>query len=96
MYNGIKRPVYAKLFLLRTHTDLFLPIFSPRSCIQFAWWDSETRGNWIWGYIMLAFYSGEGDHEKRAVELADGLLATQDPDGYIGVYDEKWRCAQHT
>jgi hypothetical protein len=62
--------------------------------LQFAWWDSETRGNWLWGYTMLAFMSDNSEHKCRAISMADDLVATADDDGYIGVYDRKWRYAE--
>jgi DUF1680 family protein len=58
---------------------------------QFAWWDSETRGNWLWGYTMMAGLAQDPDHLARARSLLDDLLATQDPDGYLGIYSPDWR-----
>ena len=31
------------------------------SAEQFAWWDSETRGNWLWGYTLMAFLADRPD-----------------------------------
>jgi DUF1680 family protein len=60
-----------------------------------AWWDAETRGNWLWGYVMLASLAGLPDHLARCRELVEDLLATQDDDGYIGIYSpsERYRHA---
>jgi hypothetical protein len=59
----------------------------------FAWWDSETRGNWLWGYGMMAHLADQADHKRRARELLDDLKRTQDADGYIGIYsrDSRYR-----
>ncbi|HEX9208863.1 MAG TPA: beta-L-arabinofuranosidase domain-containing protein [Steroidobacteraceae bacterium] len=51
-----------------------------------GWWDAESRGNWLWGYTMLAYLSGLEDHRARADALVRELRATQDPDGYIGIH----------
>jgi len=51
-----------------------------------AWWDAETRGNWLWGYVMMAHLAGVREHEARAGALVAELLATQDADGYVGIY----------
>ena len=51
-----------------------------------AWWDAETRGNWLWGYVAMAHLADVPEHRTRVAELLEGLLATQDDDGYIGVY----------
>lgn len=53
---------------------------------QHAWWDAETRGNWLYGYTMMAFLSGHPEHAARVERLLRDLLATQDADGYIGIY----------
>lgn len=56
-----------------------------------AWWDAETRGNWLWGYVMMASLADLPAHRQRAGELVDALLATRDADGYIGIYGARER-----
>ncbi|MCC6805648.1 MAG: glycoside hydrolase family 127 protein [Anaerolineae bacterium] len=74
----------------RAANDLFASrITSSQS--QFAWWDSETRGNWLWGYVMMAHLANHPAHIARADALLQGLLHTQDDDGYIGIYSPEWR-----
>lgn len=51
-----------------------------------AWWDAESRGNWLWGYTMLAHLAREPEHRARSSALISQLAATQDPDGYLGIY----------
>ena len=51
-----------------------------------AWWDAESRGNWLWGYTMLAGLSGARVHHERADALVRDLRRTQDADGYIGIH----------
>jgi len=60
-----------------------------------AWWDAETRGNWLWGYVMMAHLAGAPEHQARVAELTAGLLAAQDDDGYLGIYGpaERYRHA---
>jgi hypothetical protein len=53
-----------------------------------GWWDAESRGNWLWGYTMLAHLGNSPLHRRRADELVAELRATQDDDGYIGIYSE--------
>ncbi|GAB4525568.1 MAG: glycoside hydrolase family 127 protein [Anaerolineae bacterium] len=74
----------------RAATDLFRDRISS-SQSQFAWWDSETRGNWLWGYVMMAFLAEDAEHIARVTTLVEALLATQDADGYIGIYSHPWR-----
>ncbi len=51
-----------------------------------AWWDAETRGNWLWGFVMMAHLAGSAEHRARAGALVADLLASQDADGYLGIY----------
>lgn len=58
---------------------------------QFAWWDSETRGNWLWGYTLMSYLAEHETHIARVEGLLNDLLATQEDDGYIGIYSPEWR-----
>jgi DUF1680 family protein len=51
-----------------------------------GWWDAESRGNWLWGYTMLAHLGNSPCHRSRADDLVADLRATQDDDGYIGIH----------
>jgi hypothetical protein len=53
---------------------------------QLAWWDAESRGNWLWGYTLLAHLAGASRHQERADALVRALRATQDADGYLGIH----------
>jgi hypothetical protein len=56
------------------------------SADQTTWWDAETRGNWLWGYTMMAHLSGNAEHRGRADGLVAALRSTADVDGYLGIY----------
>jgi DUF1680 family protein len=51
-----------------------------------AWWDAESRGNWLWGYTLLAHLADAPLHRERADALVRALRATQDGDGYLGIH----------
>jgi len=51
-----------------------------------AWWDAESRGNWLWGYTLLAHLADAPLHRERADTLVRALRATQDADGYLGIH----------
>lgn len=53
---------------------------------QLAWWDAESRGNWLWGYAMLAHLADLPRHRERADALVRALRETQDADGYLGIH----------
>jgi uncharacterized protein len=54
--------------------------------VQFLWWNSETQSNWWDGYIRNAILTQEPKALEKVKTYVDAKLATQDEDGYIGVY----------
>jgi uncharacterized protein len=76
----------------RAATDLFTHRIASSSQ-QFAWWDSETRGNWLWGYTLMSFLANAPEHQARATALLEKLKSTQDADGYLGIYTPASRYA---
>ncbi len=50
------------------------------------WWNGESEGNWRAGHMMLAGLTGEPDAMARAGDYVAVILASQDPDGYLGAY----------
>jgi uncharacterized protein len=58
---------------------------------QVAWWDAETRGNWLWGYVMMAHLADSPTHMQRARGLLDDLVRTQEAAGYLGIYSPESR-----
>ncbi|MFN8340249.1 MAG: glycoside hydrolase family 127 protein [Cyclobacteriaceae bacterium] len=59
--------------------------------VQFLWWNSETQSNWYDGYIRSAILTNNSAHLSRAEKYVQHILATQDADGYIGIYDTDLR-----
>jgi DUF1680 family protein len=59
--------------------------------VQYLWWNSETQGNWRDGFIRSAILSGDPEMLARARAWIRRLLATQDNDGYLGIYDRDLR-----
>ncbi|MGB4414853.1 MAG: beta-L-arabinofuranosidase domain-containing protein [Paludibacter sp.] len=53
---------------------------------QYKWWNSETQSNWWDGYIRYALLLGNGTYLKKTSEHIKTMLATQDEDGYLGIY----------
>jgi len=50
------------------------------------WWKGETEGNWRSGNTMMSILSGDPELRAQADARVTALLATQDPDGYMGIY----------
>ncbi|WP_164849887.1 beta-L-arabinofuranosidase domain-containing protein [Mucilaginibacter limnophilus] len=59
--------------------------------VQFLWWNSETQSNWRDGYIRSAILANDKEHLSRIAKYIKGILATQDADGYLGIYDKELR-----
>ena len=58
---------------------------------QYKWWNSETQSNWWDGYIRNAFLLDDQQAIEKVKIYVNGILATQDEDGYIGIYDKELR-----
>jgi type 1 glutamine amidotransferase len=53
-----------------------------------GWWDSETRGNWLDGYIRMAYLTENAEAIEKIKKYMDQILASQGKDGYIGIYQQ--------
>jgi hypothetical protein len=58
---------------------------------QYKWWNSETQSNWWDGYIRYAFLLEDAEGIERVQKYVGKILATQDQDGYLGIYDAELR-----
>ncbi|MBL7850350.1 MAG: glycoside hydrolase family 127 protein [Cyclobacteriaceae bacterium] len=58
---------------------------------QYKWWNSETQSNWWDGYIRHAFLIRDSSGMEKARRYVMSILATQDEDGYLGIYDQELR-----
>ena len=58
---------------------------------EIQWWDSETRGNWLIGLTAMAYLARHPAGMQLADQLIAELKATQDEDGYIGIYRQETR-----
>ncbi len=54
--------------------------------VQFLWWNSETQSNWLDGMLRAALLLDQADFIEKARLRIEHLLATQDTDGYLGIY----------
>jgi uncharacterized protein len=61
------------------------------AAVQYLWWNSETQGNWRDGFIRSAILTGDPQMLPRAKKYVRRILATQDADGYLGIYDRDLR-----
>ncbi|MEI8095987.1 MAG: glycoside hydrolase family 125 protein [Spirochaetales bacterium] len=53
---------------------------------QFLWWNSETQSNWRDGWLRHALLVGGDEGRRQADVYVKRVLATQDADGYLGIY----------
>ena len=55
------------------------------------WWNAETIGNWWDGFIRHAFLTNNESAIQQSHAIIKNLLASQDEDGYIGIYKPNLR-----
>lgn len=53
---------------------------------QFLWWNAETQGNWRDGWLRHCMAVGNASDRDAARAWVERILATQDADGYLGIY----------
>jgi len=58
---------------------------------QYKWWNSETQSNWWDGYIRNVFLLDDKKGIEKVNQYIQNILATQDEDGYIGIYSPELR-----
>jgi len=58
---------------------------------QYKWWNSETQSNWWDGHIRYAFVLEDPAAIEKVKNHIDQILATQDEDGYLGIYGKDLR-----
>jgi hypothetical protein len=56
-----------------------------------AWWNGETEGNWRCGHTMLACLTQDPAAMAKAQTYVNHILASQDADGYIGIFSPELR-----
>jgi len=54
--------------------------------VQFLWWNSETQSNWRDGFVRNALLLENSEYLQKVREYISQILATQDADGYLGIY----------
>ncbi|MDX2284933.1 MAG: glycoside hydrolase family 127 protein [Bacteroidia bacterium] len=58
---------------------------------QYQWWNSETQSNGWDAYLRHALLLDSPAELARADRYVAGVLATQDADGYLGIYSPELR-----
>jgi DUF1680 family protein len=66
--------------------DLGVVAKESRWKVQFLWWTSETQSNWLDGMARTALLLDQPEFITKARARIEHLLATQDADGYLGIY----------
>lgn len=58
---------------------------------QYKWWNSETQSNWWDGYIRNVYLLNDKKGIAKVKQYVNTICATQDKDGYLGIYDTELR-----
>ncbi len=56
-----------------------------------SWWNGETEGNWAEAFVRLSFLLADPQMTARARDYLDRLVASQEADGYLGIYHQEYR-----
>ncbi|MGR5287221.1 beta-L-arabinofuranosidase domain-containing protein [Vibrio maritimus] len=59
--------------------------------VQYLWWNSETQSNWWDGYVRHALLAGNIEQQQKVEDYIEAVLASQDEDGYLGIYSPDLR-----
>ena len=59
--------------------------------VQFMWWNSESQSNWRDGYVRSVLLLQDPALRRKVDQYVDSILATQDADGYLGIYGQDLR-----
>lgn len=75
--------------LVRIPTELLLDGFAER---PLTYWAGERTGKWIDAAALAWKHSGDPELRRKMDDLVAGLVASQEPDGYLGTYleEERW------
>lgn len=66
--------------------DLGLVEFQQDVAAEYQWWDAEYQSNWLDGFVRTALLVGSPEMREKMESWVRGRLATQDEDGYLGIY----------
>jgi len=58
---------------------------------QYMWWNSETQSNWWDAYIRNVILLKDQKGLEKVKKHINTILASQDSDGYLGIYDPELR-----
>src|SRR5690606_10978575 len=58
---------------------------------QFYWWNSETIGNYYDGLMRYGYLLNDQSIHEKAKKFIGHILASQDDDGYLGIYTYDFR-----
>ena len=58
------------------------------------WWNGETEGNWRTGHLQMAYLTDHPEAMQSATKFVDRIVASQEVDGYLGVFAAHLRYSQ--
>lgn len=55
---------------------------------EYMWWNCETQGNWMDGFVRTAFLADVPEMKEKCEKFVQHYIDTVEEDGYIGIYKE--------
>ncbi|MEI6338443.1 MAG: beta-L-arabinofuranosidase domain-containing protein [Verrucomicrobiota bacterium] len=71
----------------RNHPDKL----NSKNSVRSSWWNGETEGNWRSGQMMMACLTRDPAAMANAKAYVEHILASQEADGYIGIFSQELR-----
>lgn len=78
----------------KTAMDLGTNYVDPNLAGEYMWWNCESQGNWMDGFVRSAFITDVPEMQAKAKEKLQHYIDTIDEDGYFGIYKPGSRYAE--
>jgi uncharacterized protein len=59
------------------------------------WWNGESEGNWLIGWIGHVLLHGKSDEIEKVRTYLNRILSTQSAEGYIGMFTDEARASRN-
>lgn len=74
--------------------DLGLADVQAEVSAEYQWWNAESQSNWLDGFVRTVMLVGSAEMREKMERYIRSRLASQDADGYLGIYGPDLRYRQ--
>lgn len=87
----LNRNVYLKNFPI----EKYVGFIEERNHTGWDWTRAEQHGKWLESAYLSAIQSGDNELLDKARKMLDRIIASQEPEGYLGATAESYRSPEH-